>query len=93
MIGRLSTSETMQVYLRAVGPLGVPGLHFSRNKSLGRYSAIRHEFVIPGPRLRENTCGAEDVAALQPAEVMISIAVKRPEHFREIYQADLKRVA
>lgn len=90
MIGRLSMSETMQVYLRAVGPLSVPGLHFSRNKSL---SAIRHEFVIPGPRLRENTCGAEDVAVLQPAAVMISIAVKRPEHFREIYQADLKRVA
>lgn len=33
-------------------------------------------------RLREDKCGAEDVAALW-AEVSLSIIVKRPEHFRE----------
>lgn len=83
MIGRLSMSETMQGYLRARGPLGVPGLHVSRNI---------HFWPVVMTQDSAKTIAAQKLW-LPPAEVMISIAVKRPEHFRETHQADLKRVA
>ena len=55
MIGRLSTSETIQAYLRAVGCSGC--MPVARNS----LSANRHYLEF-----RENTCGADGVAAPLP---------------------------